>query len=55
MIGFTTDQLTKDKRMQLSMELHRNGLSNSKYANKLLLDLTPTQKRPDLASSFKIQ
>jgi hypothetical protein len=54
MIGFSSEKIMRDKRMQISIALHRNGLSGSKYGNEILLKMIPQPKRADTISQLKL-
>ncbi|KAI8901627.1 hypothetical protein BC833DRAFT_98899 [Globomyces pollinis-pini] len=54
-VGFSSDQIIKDKRMQLSMQLYKHGLSQSTYGRDVLLSLQPPVQRLDQKSSIRFE
>lgn len=54
MVGFSSDKIIQDERMQLSIALYQRGLASSKYANEILNRMRPPVKRVDQISNIKL-
>jgi predicted nuclease with TOPRIM domain len=54
-VGFSSDEIIRDKRMQMSIEFYRNGLLNSNYAKHVLSSIKVPLKRHDQLSSIKFE